>query len=134
MGFALGSVKGERSTFTACTFCMRSDPGPWRRGRGRFDEAFPHHAETVRQSDRAFHRAVLLRHGPRARRGDLDAAARFSAALVRFPAYASARLHLGMDLKRLGRPGEAREELQQALQGGLSDEEAACARRELAGL
>ena len=102
--------------------------------RGRFDEAFPHHAETVRLEPGHFIGqycyGVALE-----RRGDLDAAAQhFSAALVRFPAYASARLHLGMDLKRLGRPGEAREELQQALQGGLSDEEAACARRELAGL
>jgi len=102
--------------------------------RGRFDEAFPHHAEAVRLEP-TYYVAQCSYGKALERRGDLAAAAQhFTAAIRRFPGYADAHLHLGLDLKRMGKPAEARHELEHALEEGLSDSDAARARGELAAI
>jgi tetratricopeptide (TPR) repeat protein len=101
---------------------------------GRFDEAFPHRAEAVR-IEPSYFIAQYCYGVALERRGDVAGAAEhFTEAIRRFPGYSDAYLHLGIDLKRMGKPLEARHELEQALQSGLSDAEAARARRELAVL
>jgi tetratricopeptide (TPR) repeat protein len=99
---------------------------------GRYDEALPHHAESVRLEP-----SYYIAHNCYAfdleRRGDwAAAAAHFAEALRYFPNYADGRFHMALDLKRLGRTEEAREQMQAALSMGLSDADAATARRELA--
>ncbi len=102
--------------------------------RGRFDESFPHHAAAVRL-DPGYFVGQCSYAKALERRGDLAGAAQhFTAAIRRFPDYAEAHLHLGLDLKQLGKPAEARQELEQALHSGLSDADAARAKWELAAI
>jgi tetratricopeptide (TPR) repeat protein len=98
---------------------------------GRYDEALAHHAESVRLEP-TYYLAQNCYALDLERRGDWAAAAEHFAQAVRyFPQYAEARLHLGLDLARLGRMEEGREQLRAALGIGLSESDAATARREL---
>jgi tetratricopeptide (TPR) repeat protein len=98
---------------------------------GRYDEALAHHAESVRL-DPTYYIAQNCYALDLERRGDWAAAAEhFGEAVRYFPNYAEARFHMGLNLKRLGRAQEGREQLQAALGMGLSDGDAATARREL---
>ena len=100
----------------------------------RYDEALVHHAESVRL-DQTYYIAQNCYALDLERHGDWAAAAEhFSQAVRYFPNYAEARFHLALNLKRLGRMQEAREQMQSALSLGLSDTNAAVARRELATL
>jgi tetratricopeptide (TPR) repeat protein len=100
--------------------------------RGRYREALPHHAESVRL-DPAYFIAQNSYARDLERTGDCAAAAdHFAAAIRYFPNYAEARFHLGLCLEGLGRPREARPQIEEALRIGLSEADAAEARRLLA--
>jgi protein O-mannosyl-transferase len=87
----------------------------------RYDEALPHHAESVRL-DPSYYIAQNCYALDLERRGDWAAAADHFAEAVRyFPNYADARYHLALDLVRLGHPREARQQMEDALRLGLSE-------------
>jgi tetratricopeptide (TPR) repeat protein len=97
--------------------------------RSRYEEALPHHAESVRLEP-AYYLGQNCYALDLERRGDWNAAAdHFAAAIHYFPSYADARYHLALNLARLGRPHEAREQMEAALQLGLSDTDRRAARQ-----
>jgi tetratricopeptide (TPR) repeat protein len=87
--------------------------------RGRFDEAFPHHAEAVR-IDPTYFVAQCAYGLALESRGQLSAAVEhFRQAVRYFPSYGEAHYHLGVDLTRLGRGDEGAEELRKARELGF---------------
>jgi tetratricopeptide (TPR) repeat protein len=136
----IGTWRDSVTAFSNAVAVTRDNPGAEHYlgaaldERGRYEEALPHHAESVRLEP-TFYLAQNCYALDLERRGDWAAAAdHFAAAVHYFPNYAEARFHLGLDLKRLGRAREAREQIQSALSLGLGDSDAAVARRELATL
>lgn len=100
-------------------------------GRGRFDEALPHHAEAVRIEPSYFiaqasYGIALERRGESAR-----AAEHLAEAVRRFSEYPDARYHLGINLAHMGRRTEAVAELKRAIEIGLPERDAADAARRI---
>jgi tetratricopeptide (TPR) repeat protein len=133
----IGTWRDSVSVFTNAIAVTRDNPGAQHYlgaaldDLGRHDEALAHHAESVRL-DPTYYLAQNCYALDLERRGDWAAAAEhFREAVRYFPQWAEARFHMGLDLKRIGRTEEAREHLQAALGMGLSDSDAAIARREL---
>jgi tetratricopeptide (TPR) repeat protein len=134
----IGTWRDSVAVFSNAVAVTRDNPGAQHYlgtaldALGRYDEALPHYAEAVRLEP-TYYLAQACYALDLERRGDWTAAADHLAAAIRyFPNYAEARFHLGLDLKRLGKAQEAREQMQAALSIGLSETDAALARRELA--
>lgn len=105
----IGTWRNSVTVFSNAVAVTRDNPGAQHYlgaaldDLGRYDDALPHHAESVRL-DPAYYIAQDCYALDLERRGDWAAAAEhFALALRYFPDYAEARQHLAADLKRLGR-------------------------------